>query len=90
MTSKAYISSITVSRYYGGEPAGNIHINHGDGEGTSTIRLDKQDCEKFWALAMAIFEERKLKMAEEIATMKLQPLLGYDKDKTIEADDTPF
>lgn len=64
-------------------------INHGNSEGNTTIRLDKEDAEQFISLAMTIFERRKNKIIKQMEDIELSPLLGYDRDKTID-NDVPF
>lgn len=85
----AYVSSISISKYSYSNPSGSITIMHGGDGGSTHLILNKEDVEAFWKLAIDIFHKRKPAIVQAVGDIKFAPLLGYNEEKTVDADVTP-
>lgn len=84
---KSYISSISISNWGGGKPSGSFNFSF-DG-GNTTYNLDKEDCERIFAVAISIIEKKKTAIAQALLDTPSPTLLGYDESKTIDGE-IPF
>lgn len=81
------IISVSINQW-GSTPSGNASISF-DG-GNMSLELDKELCEKVFAIINNHMAAKKAEMANAIHNIAPMPLLGYDSDKTIDNDEMPF
>jgi hypothetical protein len=82
--SKAYVTSLSISNYGGRNPSGSFQFQF-DG-GSTHYTLDKEDAEKIFAVLHEIVERKREVIAQALMNIETPPLLGYDRNKTIEAE----
>lgn len=83
----SYISSLSISNWNGRSPAGNFVFTFEGG--SMTHELDKEDCEKIFAVAHEIIHRKKGEIARRIEELETPALLGYDRERTIDGSETP-
>lgn len=81
------ITHVSITQY-GSTPSGNASISF-DG-GTMSLELDKEICEKVFAIINNHMAAKKAEMANAIHNIAPMPLLGYDSSRTIDNDEMPF
>ena len=79
------VTNISLSNYtWQDRPDGSVTINFEGG--VIALKLNPEDVERLMAAAYEIVERRRGQMVEAVQNVQLPPLLGYDSEKTIEAE----
>ncbi len=81
--SKSYVTSLNISNYGGRNPSGSFQFQF-DG-GSTYYNLDKEDAEKIFAVLHEIVERKREVIAKALMSIETSPLLGYDRNRTIES-----